>query len=317
MIDTSNTYTGEYPCRKKTTISASKHLDTTQSYSFSLIIPNNFIISPLQLPADSSGFTCAGQLYRLRIADAGLDSTRRDQAHLFQSSHPLENWTASIVKTNSMAASYLEDMFSLKGKTAIMTGATGGLGSSMALALAKAGASIVSIELPDDPNSANLVKSISDAGSTLQAFYCDLGSAEQLRACFGQIWDAGIVPDILVNSAGIARRNKCEDATDAELDLVRTILQLLLGHLRRILMRLQLLDINVKSFYIACQEFGRRLLSLDRPGKIINIASVTAFQANKNTSIYSATKGAVVQMTKAFSNEWSSRGIQVNAICPG
>ncbi|OJI98065.1 hypothetical protein ASPVEDRAFT_124583 [Aspergillus versicolor CBS 583.65] len=188
-------------------------------------------------------------------------------------------------------------MFSLKGKTAIMTGATGGLGSSMALALAKAGASIVSIELPDDPNAGNLAKAISDAGSSLHAFYCDVGNAEQLRACFAQIWDAGAVPDILVNSAGIARRNKCEDATDAELDL--------------------LLDINVKSFYIACQEFGRRLLSLDRPGKIINIASVTAFQANKNTSIYSASKGAVVQMTKAFSNEWSSRGIQVNAICPG
>lgn len=119
-------------------------------------------------------------------------------------------------------ATYLEDMFSLKGKTAIMTGATGGLGSSMALALAKAGASIVSIELPDDPNAGNLAKAISDAGSSLQAFYCDLGNAEQLRACFAQIWDAGVVPDILVNSAGIARRNKCEDATDADLDLVRT-----------------------------------------------------------------------------------------------
>jgi 2-deoxy-D-gluconate 3-dehydrogenase len=73
----------------------------------------------------------------------------------------------------------------------------------------------------------------------------------------------------------------------------------------------------VKSFYVSCQEFGRKLLSLNRPGKIINIASVTAFQANKNTSIYSTTKGAVVQMTKAFSNEWASKGIQVNCISPG
>jgi 2-deoxy-D-gluconate 3-dehydrogenase len=59
------------------------------------------------------------------------------------------------------------------------------------------------------------------------------------------------------------------------------------------------------------------MLELERPGKIINIASVTSYQANINTSVYSSTKGAVLQMTKAFSNEWASRGIQVNGIAPG
>jgi len=65
------------------------------------------------------------------------------------------------------------------------------------------------------------------------------------------------------------------------------------------------------------QEFGRKLLSLQRLGKITNIASVTSFQAGFNTSIYSTTKGAVLQMTKAFSNEWAGKGIQVNCINPG
>lgn len=65
------------------------------------------------------------------------------------------------------------------------------------------------------------------------------------------------------------------------------------------------------------QCFGRRLLSLKRPGKIINIASVTSFQAGFNCSAYAASKGAVLQMTKAFSNEWSPKGIQVNCIHPG
>ncbi len=65
------------------------------------------------------------------------------------------------------------------------------------------------------------------------------------------------------------------------------------------------------------QEFGRKLLSLNRPGKIVNIASITSYQAGFNTSIYSSTKGAVLQMTKAFSNEWAGKGIQVNAIAPG
>lgn len=73
----------------------------------------------------------------------------------------------------------------------------------------------------------------------------------------------------------------------------------------------------MKSFYVSTQEFGRKLIALNRPGKVINIASVTAFNAGFNTSVYSSTKGAVLQMTRAFSNEWASKGIQVNCICPG
>lgn len=79
----------------------------------------------------------------------------------------------------------------------------------------------------------------------------------------------------------------------------------------------QLVDVNIKSYYVSTQEFGRRLLSLGRAGKVINIASVTSFLAGFNTSIYASTKGAVLQMTKAFSNEWASKGIQVNCIAPG
>ncbi len=65
------------------------------------------------------------------------------------------------------------------------------------------------------------------------------------------------------------------------------------------------------------QEFGRRLLELNRPGKIINVASLASILAGVNVAAYAATKGAVAQMTKAFSNEWASKGIQVNAISPG
>lgn len=75
--------------------------------------------------------------------------------------------------------------------------------------------------------------------------------------------------------------------------------------------------VNQRATYICIQEFGRRLLDLNRPGKIINVSSVTAFQANRNTSVYGMTKAAVVQMTKAFANEWASRGININSIAPG
>ena len=126
-----------------------------------------------------------------------------------------------------MSPSYLESIFSLQGKTAILTGATGGLGSSLALALAKAGASIISIELPNDPNSKALAASIAEIGGSLRAFPCNLANKEALRACFKAIWDAGVVPDILVNAHGIQRRNTCEDATDDDLEQVCALVRLI------------------------------------------------------------------------------------------
>jgi 2-deoxy-D-gluconate 3-dehydrogenase len=79
----------------------------------------------------------------------------------------------------------------------------------------------------------------------------------------------------------------------------------------------QVFNVNLKGSFIAAQEFGKELLRLGRPGKIINIASITGFVATVNCSAYATTKAGVVQMTKAFSNEWASRGIQVNCIAPG
>ncbi|RSL91725.1 hypothetical protein CEP52_014156 [Fusarium oligoseptatum] len=196
-----------------------------------------------------------------------------------------------------MSTEYTREIFALDGKTAIVTGATGGLGLALALALAKAGAAIVSIELPDDPLSSVLKQALEHVPVPFDTFLCDLGDSARLRDCYRRIWDAGIVPDILVNCAGVVRRSPCEDTSDEDIDLV--------------------LNVNVKACYVSTQEFGRRLICLGRPGKIINISSVTSFQAGFNTSIYSTSKGAVMQMTKAFSNEWASKGIQVNSISPG
>jgi 2-deoxy-D-gluconate 3-dehydrogenase len=73
--------------------------------------------------------------------------------------------------------------------------------------------------------------------------------------------------------------------------------------------------VNLKASYVAAQEFGLRLLKLGRPGKIINIGSFTSYTAMTHVAAYAATKGGVLQMTKAFSNEWAEHGIQVNCIC--
>lgn len=79
----------------------------------------------------------------------------------------------------------------------------------------------------------------------------------------------------------------------------------------------QIFAVNLKGSYVAAQEFGMQCIKLGRSGKIINIASFTSFVAMTNVSAYAATKGGVLQMTKAFSNEWAQHGIQVNCIAPG
>ena len=120
-----------------------------------------------------------------------------------------------------MSSDYLTRTFSLAGKTAIVTGATGGLGLAMASALAQAGARIVSIELPDDPAAPALRKTIEGYGNGFEAFHCDLANIADLRGCYRSMWDAGVVPDILVNCAGIIRRELCVDVKDEDMDLVR------------------------------------------------------------------------------------------------
>lgn len=119
-----------------------------------------------------------------------------------------------------MASQFITQLFTLEGKTAIVTGGTGGLGKAMAVALAKAGATIVSIELPGDPNSAKLAEAIVEAGSKITAFECDVGNATDLRRCFASIWESGVIPDILINCAGVMRRDRCEDVKDEDIDLV-------------------------------------------------------------------------------------------------
>ena len=79
----------------------------------------------------------------------------------------------------------------------------------------------------------------------------------------------------------------------------------------------QVIDVNVKAVLVSCQEFAKRLLSEGRPGKVINIASIISFIGGKNITPYAASKGGVLQITKAMSNEWAERGIQCNCIHPG
>jgi len=191
----------------------------------------------------------------------------------------------------------VSELFSLGGKIAITTGGTGGLGLSMAIALAEAGADIVSIQIANDPRAHLLKEGVESLNRKLTVFETDVADSPALRKCFVDIWAAGVVPDILLNCAGINRRAAVEDFTDEDIDAVFAV--------------------NLKASFVAAQEVGKKLLELKRPGKIINIASIISFIGNYNIAAYACTKGGVLQMTKAMSNEWAKHGINVNCICPG
>ncbi|GAB1192521.1 hypothetical protein APSETT444_001713 [Aspergillus pseudonomiae] len=195
-----------------------------------------------------------------------------------------------------MPSSILES-FSLKDKTVVITGATGGIGLEISIALAEAGANIISIEIPRDPSSPELRRAIEVTGRHITVFECNLKDHQSIHHTFAAIWKSGVIPDILVNCAGITRHMLIEDTPVQDLDDV--------------------MSINFRGTYLCIQEFGRELLRLKRPGKIINFASIASFLAQTNISAYCSSKAAVQNLTRAVSNEWAGRGITCNAICPG
>jgi len=112
------------------------------------------------------------------------------------------------------------EIFALHGKTAVVTGATGGIGLEMCLALADAGADIVSIQIPNDPQGPALEEAISGKQRKLRVFEGDISDTQSIRATFAGMWAAGVVPDILLNCAGISLRGKVEDMSDEAIDKV-------------------------------------------------------------------------------------------------
>ena len=125
----------------------------------------------------------------------------------------------------------------------------------------------------------------------------DLGSREQTLACFRSCMELlGGDLDILVNAHGIQRRHQPEEFPLSDWDDV--------------------ISVNLSSVFVLCQEAGRVMLPKGR-GKIINIASMISFFGGQTIPAYAASKGGVAQLTKALSNDWAGKGIQINAIAPG
>jgi 2-deoxy-D-gluconate 3-dehydrogenase len=186
------------------------------------------------------------------------------------------------------------DRFRLDGKLALVTGAASGIGAAIAFALAEAGANVACHgNRRRAEETADRIRSL---GRESQSFAADLSKADGADSLHTAVVSAMGAPNVLVNNAGTIYRDLAENY---DMQAWMTVLQ-----------------VNLNSVFRLCQLAGRTMLD-QRQGKIINIASLLAFQGGIRVPAYAASKGGVSQLTKALANEWAWRNVQVNAIAPG
>jgi len=183
--------------------------------------------------------------------------------------------------------------FDLTGRTAVVTGGGRGLGRGITDALLAAGADVV--VLARSPLPADLEEHAAALGRTLTFEPLDLGDGDAVAATAERVLAEHRV-DILVNNAGTQDRHPAAEFPLEAWDRV--------------------IDVNLRSVFQLCQLFGRPMLERG-DGKIVNLASLLSFQGGLTVPAYAASKGAVAQLTKALCNEWSARGVNVNAVAPG
>ncbi|KUP30532.1 2-dehydro-3-deoxy-D-gluconate 5-dehydrogenase KduD [Bacillus halotolerans] len=189
--------------------------------------------------------------------------------------------------------SYLQEAFSLEGKTALVTGPGTGIGQGIAKALAGAGADIIGTSHKSSLSETQ--KLVEQKGRTFTSFTLDMSKPDAIKDTAAELFETQQI-DILVNNAGIIHREKADTFAEENWHNV--------------------LNVNLNSLFILTQLAGRHMLKRGH-GKVINIASLLSFQGGILVPAYTASKHAVAGLTKSFANEWAASGVQVNAIAPG
>lgn len=187
------------------------------------------------------------------------------------------------------------DLFSLSGKTALITGSSQGIGLALAQGLASAGAAIV-LNGRDAAKLDIAAKKLNDAGATTKICSFDVTDHNAVQKAINDLEADGTQIDILVNNAGMQHRSPLEDFEPQAFEL--------------------LLQTNVASVFHVSQAVGKHMISRGA-GKIVNIASVQTALARPGIAPYTATKGAVGNLTKGMATDWAKYGLQCNAIAPG
>lgn len=188
------------------------------------------------------------------------------------------------------------NLFSVEGKVALVTGAGSGLGERFAKVLAENGASVVCVARRKE-NLDKVAGDIAAAGGKALAVVADVSDRSAVESAFDEAEREFGVVEVLVNCAGVQATADVLDMTDDE--FTSTI------------------DINVNGLWRTAQICAQRLAKADKPGSIINIASILGFSARAGMANYCASKAAVLQMTKSMALDLIGKGIRVNAIAPG
>ncbi len=186
------------------------------------------------------------------------------------------------------------DKFKLEGKIAVVTGSNQGIGQAYALALAEAGADIISVSYVDDfSETKNLIEK---TGRKFYSYVSDFSDRNSLYNFINFLNNDFSKIDILVNNAGMILRKPIAEHPDEYWDKV--------------------IEVNLSAQFILTREIGKRMAENGK-GKIVFIASLLSFQGGVFVPGYAASKGGVKQLTMAFANEWAVKGVNINAIAPG
>jgi 2-dehydro-3-deoxy-D-gluconate 5-dehydrogenase len=185
-------------------------------------------------------------------------------------------------------------IFSLQNKVAVVTGGNRGLGRVMALALADAGADIVIVGRDKDRNN-QVVSEIVEKGRKSLSLMTDLRDVSAIGQMVSEVVERFGKLDIFINNAGVSHTERALEVSEDAWDKV--------------------MDLNVKSLFFCCQAAGR-VMKEQGYGKIINLASVAGTVGDVGIAPYTASKAAVINLTRSLALEWARYGIQVNAIGP-
>ena len=190
----------------------------------------------------------------------------------------------------------MKNAFDLTGKVALVTGCKRGIGMTMALGLAEAGADIIGVSANLELVGSQVSKAVEALGRKFKAYQADFSNRDSLYAFIKQVKADFPRIDILVNNAGTILRNPAAEHSDEFWD--------------------EVLEVNLSSQFILSREIGSAMLA-QGSGKIIFTASLLSFQGGINVPGYAASKGGIARLTMALANEWAGKGINVNAIAPG
>ena len=195
-----------------------------------------------------------------------------------------------------IASEYLNSIFSLEGKVAVVIGGTGVLCGTMAEALAAAGAETILVGRSEEKAKERLT-SIEAAGGKAYFEKVDVNSKASIEDLLANVLEKSGKVDILVNGAGINSPTPIFDIDEDEFDSI--------------------LNTNLKAVLFASQVFGKHLIDRGEGGSIINIGSMSGIIPLSRVFTYSATKAAVHNLSKNLAREWAEQGIRVNTIVPG